>query len=109
MCGVAVLNGAEYELTQHAPLYQRAGGTGAQVEALRRLGDGAESDPAFDASQQAVLALVLEMTRQVHVSDATFARARAVMGSDARMFELIGVIAAYNMVSRILVAAQLEP
>ena len=109
MCGVAVLNGAEYELTQHAPLYQRAGGTAAQVEALRRLGQGAERDPVFDAAQQAVLSLVLEMTRQVHVGDATFANARAVMGSDMRMFELIGVIATYNMVSRILVAAQLEP
>ena len=109
MCGVAVVNRAEYELTQHAPLYIGAGGTPAQVEALRRLGLGGESDPAFDADQQAVLALVLEMTRDVHVGDATFAAARAVMGSDARMFELIGVVAAYNMVSRILVVAQLEP
>ena len=49
------------------------------------------------------------MTRQVKVSDATFARARAVLGSDQKMFELVGVIAAYNMVARILVTMQLEP
>ena len=63
----------------------------------------------FDATQQAVLALVVEMTRHVRVDEATFARARAAMGSDQAMFELVGVIAAYNMVSRILVATTLTP
>jgi len=66
-------------------------------------------DPVFDATQQAVLALVVQMTRQVQVDDATFARARAALGSDQAMFEIIGVTAAYNMVSRILVAANLRP
>jgi alkylhydroperoxidase family enzyme len=45
----------------------------------------------------------------VRVSDATFARARQALGSDSACFELVGVIAAYNMVARILVALQLEP
>jgi alkylhydroperoxidase family enzyme len=45
----------------------------------------------------------------VQVADGTFARARAALGSDQAMFELIGVTAAYNMVSRILVAATLTP
>jgi alkylhydroperoxidase family enzyme len=49
------------------------------------------------------------MTRQVKVDAATFDRARAALGSDALMFELIGVIAAYNMVARILVALDLTP
>ena len=31
------------------------------------------------------------------------------LGSDQRMFELVAVIAAYNMVARILVAMRLEP
>jgi alkylhydroperoxidase family enzyme len=111
MCGVAMLNGAEFEMFHHAPLYRQAGATDAQLTALRRLGDDpqAVADPAFDADQQAVLALVLEMTRQVAVSDGVFSRARAVLGSDQQMFELVGVIAAYNMVSRILVAMKLQP
>ena len=67
------------------------------------------ADPVFDADQQAVLALVVEMTREVKVQDATFARVRRVLGSDGLVFELVGVIAAYNMVSRILVALELEP
>ena len=111
MCGVAALNGADFEMHHHAPLYLQAGATEAQLAALHRLGDkpALAHDPVFDPSQQAVLALVVEMTRQVKVSDATFARARAVMGSDQAIFELVGVIAAYNMVSRILLALALTP
>ena len=111
MCGVAALNGADFEMHHHAPLYLAAGATEAQLAALHRLGDepAVANDAVFDATQQAVLALVVEMTRHVRVDEATFARARAAMGSDQAMFELIGVIAAYNMVSRILVATTLTP
>ena len=111
MCGVAALTGAEFEFYHHAPIYLEAGGSLEQLAALRRLGEdnAVAADPLFDPDQQATLALVVEMTRQVKVSDATFARARAVLGSDQKMFELVGVIAAYNMVARILVAMQLEP
>lgn len=111
MCGVAALTGAAFEMHHHAPLYLAAGATEAQLAALKRLGDepGLVDDPVFDADQQAVLALVVAMTRQVQVGDSTFGRARAVLGSDQRLFELVGVIAAYNMVARILVALQLEP
>ena len=109
MCGVAALCGAEYEMFHHAPLYLQAGGSEAQLAALRRLRAGGASDPVFDAEQQAVLAVVVEMTQLVAVSDASFARARSVLGSDQRMFELVAVVASYNMVARILVAMQLEP
>lgn len=111
MCGVAALNGADFEMHHHAPLYLAAGATDAQLAALHRLGNepGVAEDPVFDATQHAVLALVVQMTRHVQVDDATFARARAALGSDQAMFEIIGVTAAYNMVSRILVAANLRP
>ena len=111
MCGVATLNRADFEMHHHAPLYLAAGATAAQLAALRRLGDEAAlaADPVFDATQQAVLALVVEMTRDVAVQDATFARVREALGSDQQVFEIVGVIAAYNMVARILVALKLEP
>ena len=111
MCGVAVLNGADYEWFHHAPMYRDAGATEAQLAVLQQLGESPAlaSDPAFDATQRAVLALVVAMTRQVQVDDATFAAARAALDSDALMLELVGVIAAYNMVSRILAALKLEP
>ena len=117
MCAVAALTGAEYEFFHHAPLYLQAGATEAQLAALRRLGLCASgsihsdviSDPVFDAESQAALAVVIEMTQQVRVSDASFARAHAVLGSDQRMFELVAVTASYNMVARILVAMNLKP
>ena len=111
MCGVAALTGADYEMHHHAPLLLQAGGSDAQLAALHRLADDASAatDPAFDANQQAVLALTVAMTRQVQVDDATFAAARAALGNDQAMFELIGIIASYNMVARILVALELRP
>ena len=113
MCGVAAITGAAYELHHHAPLYLAAGGSPAQLAAVRALADAPAgalaNNPVFDDTQQAVLALVLAMTRDVQVSDAVFDRARAVLGSDQLAFELVGVIASYNMVARILVVMKLEP
>ncbi|MBP8306878.1 MAG: carboxymuconolactone decarboxylase family protein [Burkholderiaceae bacterium] len=108
MCVVAVLNGAEYEFTQHAPLYLKAGGSEAQMQALRDPQAACADSALFDALQRATMALTIEMTRSVHVSDATFANVRAHL-SERETVELVGVIAAYNMVSRFLVATGIEP
>ncbi len=108
MCVVAVINGAEYEFTQHAPHFLKAGGTQAQVAGMRDP-DAALRDPTlFDATARAALALTIEMTRTVKVSDATFDAVRARL-SDQHCVELVGVIATYNMVSRFLVALGIEP
>lgn len=109
MCGVAVLNRAEYELHHHGPLFLAAGGMPAQLEALRALPASAARADLFDATQRAALALTVQMTREVSVSDAVFDEARRRLGDDRLLFELIGVIAAYNMVSRILVAVDIRP
>ena len=109
MCAVAVLNRAEYELHHHAPLFLAAGGTPAQLQALRALPGSAAREDLFDATQRAALALTAQMTRDVSVSDAVFDEARRTLGDDRLLFELIGVIAAYNMVSRILVAVDIRP
>jgi len=113
MCGVAALTGAAYEMHHHAPLYLAAGGSPAQLAALHKLAEASDgpltNDPVFDATQQAALALVVAMTRDVRVSDAVFDRVKAALGSDQQVFELVGVIASYNMVARILVALKLEP
>jgi alkylhydroperoxidase family enzyme len=108
MCGVAALNGAEYEYVHHAPLLIREGGTQAQVDALRDLARAARDEKLFDATERAVLQLTLEMTRDVKVSDATFEAVRAI-GGDQLAIEVVAVIATYNMVSRFLVALRVEP
>jgi alkylhydroperoxidase family enzyme len=52
--------------------------------------------------------MALEMTRSVKVCDQTFAAARLEMGSDQATVEMVGVIAGYNLVSRFLVALEIE-
>jgi len=109
MCAVAVLNRAPYELHHHAPLYLQAGGTQAQLDALADLPEAARREDLYDAAQRATLDLCVAMTRDVSVSDAVFDAAKQQLGNDdRRIFELITVIAAYNMVSRILVAVGIE-
>lgn len=108
ICAVAVLNEADYELQQHAPEFLRAGGTAEQLEELAQLGEANEEFAAFDATERAVLQLTLEMTRQVRVSEATFDRARAALGDERQIVELVGVVATYNMVSRFLVALDVD-
>ena len=109
MCVVAVLNEAEYEWGHHAPLFLQAGGTDAQLAAMRDPLAAARDATLFDAAERAALALTVEMTRQVRVDDATFAAVRAALPDDRQAFELVTVIAAYNRVSRVLVALGVEP
>lgn len=109
MCVVAVLNGAEYEFHHHAPEFIKAGGSEQQVRALR-LPQACAGDPfGFDAEERAVIALTIEMTREIRVGDATYAAALDALGEHRHIVELIGVIATYNMVSRFLVALDIEP
>jgi alkylhydroperoxidase family enzyme len=107
MLGVAVVNQAEYEFHHHTAPFLEAGGSDAQVKALRRL---PEIDAAvFSAPQRAALQLTVEMTRDVKVGDATFQHVRDALGDDTHLVELVAVIASYNMVSRFLVAFEVTP
>ena len=106
MCAVASLNGAEYEFIHHAPEFAAAGGTQAQVDALRHP-ESAHGD-VFEPRSAVALQLTIEMTRQVRVADETITAVRSALGETATV-ELVAVIAAYNMVSRFLVALGVEP
>jgi len=108
ICVVAKLNGADYEFHHHAPLFLKAGGTQAQLDALSELGDGTLSS-ALDAASAAVVQFTLESTRNVKISDRTFEQARNALSDDRQLVELVGVIASYNMVSRVLVAFDVQP
>ena len=108
ICAVASLNRADYEFVAHLPHLLSAGGTQAQAEALRNVAAAANAS-LFDEGERAVLQLTLEMTRDVTVSDATFARASKTLGGTQQVVELVATIAAYNMVSRFLVALDLHP
>lgn len=109
MCVVAVLNGAEYEFHHHAPEFVKAGGTDAQVQALRDPEAAGRNTVLFDAAERASIQLAIEMTRGVQVNDATFSDAQSALRNNQLLVELVGVIATYNMVSRFLVALGIEP
>ena len=109
ICAVAVLNRADYELLQHAPEWLAAGGTQAQLERLDDYDAALQDAVLFSEVERAVLQLTLEMTRNVQVTNACFTRVQQALGSAQAQVELVGVIAAYNMVSRFLEALQVPP
>jgi alkylhydroperoxidase family enzyme len=109
MCVVAMLNRAEYEFFHHAPEFVKAGGTEEQVQALRDPLAAAQRADLFDALDLATIRLSIAMTRNVEVSDEDFAALRQALGNDQQTVELVGVVATYNMVSRLLVALGVEP
>jgi alkylhydroperoxidase family enzyme len=108
MCRVAVINQAEYEFFHHAKEYLKAGGSQAEVDAMRDLAIVGRKDSPFDARSQLVFELTDAMTRDVTVPDALFDRARAAFSAQELM-DLVATIATYNMVSRVVVAAQITP
>ena len=107
ICGVAVLNGAEYEFSQHEPEFRRAGGSSAAAERLRQF-EAAAADTTFSDVERAVMSLTIEMTRNIRVSDAVWKRLEDTLPDVEARVEIVGIIATYNMVSRFLVACDIE-
>ena len=107
-CVVAVLNGADYEYHHHSPLFLKAGGTAAQLDAIGRIGATPIDAAVFDAADLAIVELAVEMTRNVHVSRETLLAVQAALPNDQQVVEIVGTIAAYNMVSRFLVALDID-
>jgi len=104
---IGTLNHADYEWAQHEPEFIKAGGTPAQLAALKNVATALKNDKLFDEAERATLALVDEMTRSIKVSDATMKRLRKQLPDD-QVVELAGTIAGYNMVSRFVVALGVE-
>ncbi|PFH57656.1 hypothetical protein XA68_14745 [Ophiocordyceps unilateralis] len=105
ICRVAVCNGAWYEWHHHAPLAIQAGVAQVALAAVRRR-DALEANvrpQELGESQWAALLYTDEMTRRVQVKDDTFALVHRLF-SDRQVVELTTTIAAYNCVSRFLVA-----
>lgn len=100
---IAQLNGARYEAEQHRAYALREGVSEAQLAELENWRESA----LFDETARAVLGYTDAMTREVKVPDAVFADVRARFDSE-RLIELTATIASYNMVSRFLVALQVE-
>jgi 4-carboxymuconolactone decarboxylase len=99
---VAVLNGADYEFDAHVPHARSAGLTDEKLKRLR------EDDLApFEALEKLVLLYTDAMTRDLAVPDALYAQLDAAFDTKT-LVELTATIAAYNMVSRFLIALRIH-
>lgn len=103
ICRVAAINDAGYEWAAHAPLVLASGVTAQELEAVRTGTPGVLSE-----GLQAAVDYASAMTEHVAVPDELFRRVRRHL-DEREVVELTATVAAYNMVSRFLVALQLEP
>lgn len=99
---VAVLNRAPYEFEAHVPHALKAGVSEEKIEALRLQALGT----AFTDTERRVLSLTDAMTREIEVATPLFDSVKAHF-TEQQMIDLTVTIAAYNMVSRFLVALQI--
>jgi AhpD family alkylhydroperoxidase len=98
---VAIVNEAHYEYKSHANLLLKEGMTQQQLDALADWENSNLLDPAL----RAVLAYADAMTRNIKVSNETFEAVRAFY-DNRQIMELTALVAAYNLVSRFLVALE---
>jgi len=96
---VAVLNRAAFEFDAHVPHAERAGVSAEKIAALRE----APLAAVYDERERLALELADAMTRDIDVPDALMARLKARF-DDTGVVEMVATVAAYNMVSRLLVA-----
>ncbi|WP_421956410.1 carboxymuconolactone decarboxylase family protein [Polaromonas sp.] len=100
---VAVLNGAPFEFEAHKPIALREGVSEEKIAAVRQ---GMLAD-VFNPEERLILQLTDAMTRDVVVGDALMTHLKQQYG-DERLVELVATVAAYNMVSRFLVALNIS-
>ncbi|MCJ1479015.1 hypothetical protein MMC13_007699 [Lambiella insularis] len=98
ICRVAVLNEAWFEWKHHAPVAREAGVSEAALEGLRT-----GRMEGLGERQAAVVEYTDAMTRGVRVPEGVFERLRGVLG-ERGVVEMTATVAAYNCVSRFLVA-----
>lgn len=116
ICRVAVLNGADYEWEHHAPILQQEGNISdlaleeirAGVPSKKSNGTephpkGSEEEQGLNEQQWAVLDYTDAVTRNVKVPDPIFTGLRQWF-NEKEIVEITATIAAYNCVSRFLVA-----
>ena len=99
----ALINEAWFEWNAHLPiLLEVPGFSEDKLEVVKQLHP--TSKGALDDKQWAVLRYADEMTSHVHVEQSLFDEVKSVGFSDQEVVEITMTVAAYNMVSRFLVA-----
>ena len=94
---------SEYEFTKHVVIGKATGVTTDQIKDLPNW----KSSKKFTEIERAVLQYTDEVTLKVKVDDSTFSSLKRFF-DDAQIVKLTATIGYYGMVSRILVALQIE-
>lgn len=96
---VAVLNRADFEFDAHIPHAKAAGVSLEKIQAVRE----SLLPNIFTEDEHLMLELADTMTRDVQVQDDLMSRLQARLSAQ-ELVEVVATVAAYNMVSRFLVA-----
>ncbi|RDW93526.1 carboxymuconolactone decarboxylase family protein [Aspergillus mulundensis] len=103
---VAILNGALFEWEQHSPLLSQAGLSDTALQVVGDVDadiDAKVAEGVFSAAEGAVLRYTDAVTKTVTVPEVIFAAVKERF-SDREVVEITATAAAYNCVSRFLVA-----
>ena len=108
MCRIAVCNEAWYEWDQHRPILESTGVLSAEaVESLKERPESSDGktgrESIFDEKHLAVLEYTDAMTIGCIVPEPVFAQLKGFF-SEKEVVEITSTVAAYNCVSRFLVA-----
>ncbi len=101
---VAVLNRAPYEFDAHVPHALNAGVSQTVIDGLRAVPLAA--DLPLSPAERVALRLTDAMTRDIEVPEALYAEVKQHFNAQGQI-DLVATAAAYNMVSRFLVALQI--
>jgi alkylhydroperoxidase family enzyme len=100
MLRVAVLNQADFEWDVHFPAYLDAGGSVKKAEAIKNL---QISNGELSAEESILIRLTDQSTLKVEVDEEIITELKLTFG-ESQTVEAVATVAAYNMVSRFLVA-----
>jgi len=101
---IAHLNGAVYEAEQHRPI---ALSEGARENQIAALADWKKSPGLYGRHERTALELTDQMTCEIKVSPECWGDVRELW-TEREIVELVTLIASYNMVSRVLVALEID-
>jgi alkylhydroperoxidase family enzyme len=102
---VGYLERSPYEYSHHVEIGRHFGVSDDDIRAISEETEGRPT--ALDALSKAVLRAAREMTRDLAISDGTFAELRQSLDNE-RLTDLVLTIAFYNAVVRILATLQID-
>jgi AhpD family alkylhydroperoxidase len=101
---VAILNRAPYEFEAHLPIAKAAGVSDAALQAVQELKP--QDVSVWNDKQQLAIQMTDAMTQQLEVPDDLYNDVRQHFDAQGQI-DLVATIAAYNMVSRFLIALKI--